>query len=249
MALHENPPQSQPTHPDDPSHSDDPLQPDDSLQSGGPVYSDAGAAHGTPVRVAQLNPDDARSAADGLTALSTRELRVLCNQTYRALDTDQPSFETVYLYEALCEAWEAREALDAPAARAVRVEPVGLRGSRAEPMEHFRDNRWSNAFELIRDGVVTGSMKYLFRGGDVALLHLAVDPRCDDFEVEASLVRHVLLELHRRRLSATSFCPEVGAFIADHPGFQSLLPLRHRYHDSQNALINQRGMRPGLLDA
>lgn len=160
---------------------------------------------------------------------------MLCNRTYKAMDSSQPSHGTVYLYEALC---------DASNARAVTADqggpPVGSR-------ECFRDNRWSSAFELIRDGVIAGYVKYRFRGGDVALLRLVLDPRFDDFEVESSLARHVLLELRRRRLAATSFCPEVGAFVADHPGFDTLAPLSHGYHDNQHDLMGQRGTVPDSL--
>lgn len=156
-----------------------------------------------------------------LAGMSTRELRLLCNRTYKALDTDYPPFETVGLYQELVEVLEQRES-------------EALSRTRSEAArERFRDNQWASTFELIRNGIVAGYIKYRIDGGDLTLLHLVVDPQFTDVGVEASLVRHTLLDLHRRRLSVTSLCPEISAFIVDHPEFAALLPIRHRHNDAR----------------
>ncbi|MEG9250047.1 N-acetyltransferase [Arthrobacter sp. Soc17.1.1.1] len=153
--------------------------------------------------------------------MSTQELRLLCSRTYEALDTDYPPFEAVGLYQELVEVLEQRES-----------EARG-RGRREAVRERFRDNQWASMFELIRNGIVAGYIKYRIDGGEVTLLHLVVDSRFTDVGVEASLVRHTLLDLHRRRLPVTSLCPEISAFIVDHPEFAALLPIRHRHNDAR----------------
>lgn len=154
------------------------------------------------------------------TSMPLQDLRALCNRTYEALDADQPSLETVYLYQEMIDVLETREA-------------VVRKPGRTHPRERFRDNQWSSTFELIRDGIVAGYVKYRIRGGNVALLHMVLDPRFVNAGVEASLVRHVILDLHHRRLAATSFCRKVDDFIVDHPELAGLVPFQHRHNDDR----------------
>lgn len=148
---------------------------------------------------------------EDLTVVSTRSLRVLCNQTYRSLDRDFPPLEAVHQYEELVSEIERREAqAEVPAPARVR--------------SGFRDNTVFSRFELFSDGIMVGHVKYELRGPHAVLIQAVVDPRFDAVDVEPALIRQVLLNAHRRRIAVVPYCPRVRQFLTEFPQYRTLLP-------------------------
>jgi predicted GNAT family acetyltransferase len=148
-----------------------------------------------------------------LSALSTRQLRTMCNQTYQLMDTAYPPLEVRERYEALVEELEHREqTAQAPAP----VEPTGQRGT-------FRDNVLYSRFELYRDGLMAGYVKYELRGGEVLLIQAVIDRRFRTMGLEPVLMQAVLMNAHRRRLDIAPYCAESQEFLRENPQFLRLL--------------------------
>ncbi|WP_104119029.1 GNAT family N-acetyltransferase [Arthrobacter sp. B1805] len=148
-----------------------------------------------------------------LAAATTRELRILCNQLYRVLDTDFPPFGVQEDYEDVVELLAHREARAAE-----RTESENLR-------EKFRDNPVNSRFELFHDGTMVGYVKYDMRAGRIRLLETVVGPAYRQSGLEPVLVRQALLSAHRRRLAPIPYCQHVQAFLTEHPQFQALIPV------------------------
>ncbi|CAA9245267.1 MAG: hypothetical protein AVDCRST_MAG83-1870 [uncultured Arthrobacter sp.] len=148
-----------------------------------------------------------------LSALSTRQLRTMCNQTYQLMDTAYPPLEVRERYEALVEELEHREqTAQAP----VPVETTGQRGT-------FRDNVLYSRFELYRDGLMAGYVKYELRGGEVLLIQAVIDRRFRSMGLEPVLMQSVLMNAHRRRLDIAPYCAESQEFLRENPQFLRLL--------------------------
>ncbi|MGV0108872.1 MULTISPECIES: GNAT family N-acetyltransferase [unclassified Arthrobacter] len=165
--------------------------------------------------VPSARADDA-DFPDDLTVVSTRQLRVLCNQTYRLLDRDFPPMDALHQYEVLVEEIERRE---------VQAE------SRAEPARTrsgFRDNSLFSRFELFSDGTMVGHVKYEMKGSHAVLIQAVVDPRFDAVDVEPALIRQVFLSAHRRRIAVVPYCPRVREFLVEFPQYRLLLPADQR---------------------
>ncbi|AUZ87877.1 hypothetical protein CVO76_09725 [Arthrobacter agilis] len=148
-----------------------------------------------------------------LSTVSTRELRILCNQLYRVLDSDYPPFGAQEDYEAVVEALT-----DRVARAAERTESQKLR-------EKFRDNPVSSRFELFHDGTMVGYVKYDMRAGRIRLLETVVGPAYRQAGLEPVLVRQALLEAHRRRLAPIPYCRHAQTFLAENPQFRALIPV------------------------
>ncbi len=148
-----------------------------------------------------------------LSSVTTRELRILCNQLYRTLDTDYPPFGVQEDYEAVVEVLAQREAQAAE-----RTESEKLR-------EKFRDNPVSSRFELFHDGTMVGYVKYDMRSGRIRLLETVVGPAYRRAGLETVLVREALLNAHRRRLAPIPYCRHAQAFLAENPQFRALIPV------------------------
>jgi predicted GNAT family acetyltransferase len=169
----------------------------------------------------QVPPSPAPRAEDAdfpedLTVVSTRQLRVLCNQTYRLLDRDFPPMDALHQYELLVEEIERRE-VQAEA----RTEPARTRSG-------FRDNSLFSRFELFSDGTMVGHVKYEMKGPHAVLIQAVVDPRFDAIDVEPALIRQVLLNAHRRRIAVVPYCPRVREFLTEFPQYRTLLPADQR---------------------
>lgn len=153
---------------------------------------------------------------DDLTVVSTRHLRVLCNQTYRQLDRDFPPAEAIYQYEELVREIERRE-VQAES----NVPPVRVRTG-------FRDNALFSRFELFSDGTMVGHVKYELKSSYAVLIQAVVDPRFDPTDVEPALIRQVMLNAHRRRISVVPYCPRVRNFLREFPQYRTLLTPEQR---------------------
>lgn len=152
----------------------------------------------------------------GLAARSTRQLRVLANQAFKLMDTGHPPAGAMDHYEAIVDELEcrARQA-------ATRGPDLAL-----ELKETFRDNALYCRFELIIDGALAAWLKYTMNGARIVLLDGVEQPGFQDQGIGATLMRHVVLNAHKRRLSLTPRCPMASAFFADNPQYR-LLAGRH----------------------
>jgi predicted GNAT family acetyltransferase len=153
--------------------------------------------------------DDALAPAD-LAALSTRQLRVMVNQAYKLMDTDYPPSGAIDRYEMIVEELEHR------AQQAVE------RGTAHQVKETFRDNPLYCRFELFIDGALAAYVKYTMNGGQVILLDGVEQPEFRDLGLDATLMRHVVLNAHKRRLGLIPQCPMAFTFLADNPQYQAL---------------------------
>lgn len=153
--------------------------------------------------------DDDLSSRD-LAALSNRQLRVMVNQVFTLMDTDYPPVGAMDRYEMIV------EELDHRAQQAVE------RGSVFQPKETFRDNPLYRRFELFSNGDLAAYMKYRMNGGQVILLDGVEQPAFRDQGIDVTLMRHVVLNAHKRRLSLIPQCPMALSFLADNPHYQLL---------------------------
>lgn len=157
-------------------------------------------------------PEASTALPAGLSMMPTRALRALCNDLYRALDADFPPYGAWEDYSTVVEELGRRQTLAAD------------RGSAVETREKFRDNPLRSQFELYRDGIMVGYLKYVMRAGRITLLTTILDASYREAGVEEALIRQALLSVHRRRLAPTPYCPYVQAFLAANPQFLSLMP-------------------------
>lgn len=147
-----------------------------------------------------------------LSMMPTRALRALCDDLYKVLDADYPPYGAREDYSTVVEELGRRETRAAD------------RGGAADPREKFRDNPLRSQFELYRDGIMVGYLKYVMRAGHITLLATILDGSHRGVGVEEALIRQALLNVHRRRLAPTPYCPYVQAFLAANPQFLSLMP-------------------------
>ncbi len=193
-----------------------PLSPDTLSQHGEPadqsMPSDLQGIEFAGAAVEPAGPEAPEVPFD-LSDVTTRELRILCNQLYRILDTDFPPFGVREDYEAVIHALEGRETRAAE-----QMESAKLR-------EKFRDNTVSSRFELFHDGTMVGYVKYDMRAGRIRLLETVVGPSYGRSGLEPVLIRQALLSAHKRRLSPVPYCPHAQAFLAENPQFRALIPV------------------------
>ncbi|MEC5199743.1 putative GNAT family acetyltransferase [Arthrobacter sp. PL16] len=158
---------------------------------------------------------DEALSADDLEALSTRQLRVMANQAYRLMDTSYPPYGAADRYEMLVEELEyrARQATERGTATQTRN----------RPREAFRNNALYCRFELFIDGSLAAFLKYTMDGGQVVLLDGAEQPGFRDQGVDAILMRHAVLNIHKRRLNLVPQCPMAFSFLADNPEYRILI--------------------------
>jgi predicted GNAT family acetyltransferase len=87
----------------------------------------------------------------------------------------------------------------------------------------FRDNTLGRRFELFDDGSLAGYVYYSMRSGSLRLHRTVVAAASEGAGLEDALIRNVLPNAHKRRLSAMPYCAQVQAFLADHPEYRVLL--------------------------
>lgn len=145
--------------------------------------------------------------------LPTRQVRILINQTYRLLDSDHPPAGTAQQYALLAEELEAR------AERAARPMPGRAR-------EAFRDAPLYRRFELIIDGTVAAYLRYDLVGGRLFLLDAVVKAGHYTEGIDRTLMHHVLLNAHKRRLRVIPRSVVARRFLAENPRYQALTSFR-----------------------
>ncbi|BBE24374.1 hypothetical protein MN0502_32570 [Arthrobacter sp. MN05-02] len=160
-------------------------------------------------------PHDDDLSIENLPVLSTRQLRVLVNQAYKLMDTDYPPSGALERYELIVEELEHRAQQAAERGNGSVYPGYQLK-------ETFRDNPLYCRFELFIDGTLAAYVKYSMVGAQIVLLDGVEQPVFRDQGIDATLMRHVVLNAHKRRLNLVPQCPMAFSFLADHPQYQVL---------------------------
>ncbi|WDF35108.1 N-acetyltransferase (plasmid) [Arthrobacter agilis] len=147
-----------------------------------------------------------------LSEISMRQLRSMCNETFKDLDAENPPFGAAVRYEELSAEVRSRAATIRDA------------GSANVPRTIFRDSVFHSQFELFYDGVVAAYLRYEMRGAQVRLLTTNVRKPFRGLNLEATLIRGALLHTHRRRLNAVPVCSAVAMFLLEYPQYLQLIP-------------------------
>ncbi|MBG6218156.1 putative GNAT family acetyltransferase [Arthrobacter sp. CAN_A6] len=151
-------------------------------------------------------------AIEDFSQASLRELRVLANQLYRLIDANFPPAGAMECYAAIAEELDLRSGRDKDPASDEHAHDV------------FRDNPLYCRFELYVDGTLAAYMKYTMRGGQMNLTDGVEQPGFRDRGADMVLMRHVMLNTHKRRLRVVPQCPSAFAFLADNPQYLTLAP-------------------------
>ncbi len=153
--------------------------------------------------------------------IPTRQLRVMCNKTFKAMDNDFPPADATDQYAALVEEIRARE---------TQVQTPGEGRGNDENLA-FRDDPMARRFELFVDGILAGYVKYQMHGGQVILLETVItaDFSSHDCGIEETLIRRIFLNAHQRRLAMRAHCGRVRSFLAEYPQYRSLVPATARH--------------------
>ncbi len=152
-------------------------------------------------------------AAGDLTRASFADLRVMANRMFRLLDADTPPAEAHERYTAITQEIEAR----------MRQRPAS--GDEARDRAVFKDSAFTSRFELYLDGCLAMYLRYSIANGQVTLRALVEKPGFTGRGLHRVLLRHALLNAHRRRLSVIPACPAVDSFLEQHPQYRTLARL------------------------
>jgi predicted GNAT family acetyltransferase len=152
-------------------------------------------------------------ASESFESLSTRELRVLANAMYRLTDSDHPPTGASERYDSIIDELEHR------------IQHAGERDPFRYQKESFRDNAMRSRFELYVDGRIAAYLKYSMHGGQINLVDGAEHVGFRDQGLDMTLMRNVMLNAHKRRLSIVPQCPMAFSFLADNPQYRTLAAL------------------------
>jgi uncharacterized protein len=86
------------------------------------------------------------------------------------------------------------------------------------------DNPAEARFEIRADGEVAGFVAYRLRGGTITFLHTETDDRFRGQGVAGRLIQYSLDSARERHLAVLPYCPFVNRWIAEHPGYEDLVP-------------------------
>ncbi|WDF33032.1 N-acetyltransferase [Arthrobacter agilis] len=145
-----------------------------------------------------------------LTAVSLADLRVLANRMFRILDSDRPPLQASERYAAAIDEIEDRSRRIA-----ARGDGPGLR-------EVFKDSGFTSRFELYFDGSLAAYLRYSMLGGQLTLRALVEKPGFEGRGLGRVLLRHAMLNAHKRRLSVVPGCAPAQAFIEQNPQYRLL---------------------------
>lgn len=149
-----------------------------------------------------------------LAALSNRHLRVRVNEVYEVLDIDHPPAGAKNDYALMIDELKLRE------------QQARTGGPAHQLRETFRDNPLYCRFELIIDGDLAAYVKYTLTGGQLVLIDSVEQPGFRDQGLDATLMHHIVLNTHKRRLRLIPQCPMAFSFLANHPQYQLLVSPR-----------------------
>lgn len=166
-----------------------------------------------PTRLPQGSSGADRPSTENITA-STRQSLIMVNPEHSRMDTNYPLASTTSPSTKLVH--------DSNHRYAVKRDPA------SPSKETFHDNPLHGRFELFIDGKLAAFMKYKMNGGQLILLGGTEQPAFRDQGTDTTLMRHVVLNAHRRRVSLLPQCPMALTFLADHPQYRFLTaqPLR-----------------------
>lgn len=145
-----------------------------------------------------------------LSAVPLAELRVLANRMFRMLDSDHPPLQAGERYAAAVEEIEERS------------RRIAARGEAGGIREVFKDSGFNSRFELYFDGSLAAYIRYSMLGGQLTLRALVEKPGFEDRGLGPVLMRHAMLNAHKRRLSVVAGCPSAQAFVEQNPQYRTL---------------------------
>lgn len=172
----------------------------------------------------EVSPAEFPFPWEELHRLPIRQLRLLCNKSFKLLDTDIPPVGVFAQYSALIEEINDREARELE--QDVKTGGSGYKKSTVG----FRDNFMVRRFELFVDGDLAGYLKYEMHGSQVILLDTVIRAEFSspDSGIEGTLIRRMFLNAHQRRLAVRTRCRRVRAFLTEYPQYRSLVPATAR---------------------
>ncbi|TKV26131.1 N-acetyltransferase [Arthrobacter sp. NamB2] len=131
---------------------------------------------------------------------------------YRLLDTEHPPVYAKERYSSFAEELDKRSAAiaeqDAPSAG----RPV------------FADSRFSSRFELFLDGWLAAFVKYSMSGDRLRLIELIEKIGFEGRGFDRVLLRRIMVDAHKRRLSIVPDCPAAAAFLFENPQYTAFAP-------------------------
>jgi predicted GNAT family acetyltransferase len=160
--------------------------------------------------------DDALAATDPA-QVPMQDLRTMINHMYRLLDTDHPPLHAKERYEAF-----AAELTQRANDLALRHPGTGAGAGRMV----FTDCRFFSRFELYVDGVLAVFVNYTMSTGHLHLIELVVKPAFEGRGLDQVVMRRILFDAHKRRLSITPDCAPATKFLQENPQY-AVLARRH----------------------
>lgn len=109
--------------------------------------------------------------------------------------------------------------------------PAAQRASAWErPTLAFSHNQQLSQFEVYRAGTLAGFTRYSMRGNEMWLLFTHFTRESDSHTTEA-LIKDVLDDASRRRISIHPYCTVTREFMRENPGYIALVPgpVRQRF--------------------
>lgn len=153
--------------------------------------------------------EDASDRA-GLPARPLAELRVLANRLFRIMEADHPPLFAYERYLAVTGEIQSR------------VDRITARNVAGRDREVFKNSPYNSRFELYCDGSLAAYVRYSMMRGELTLRTLTEKPGFEDRGFGRTLLRHAMLDAHRRRLRVVPGCPAVRAFLEQHPQYLAL---------------------------
>ncbi|WP_104092093.1 GNAT family N-acetyltransferase [Arthrobacter sp. GMC3] len=93
----------------------------------------------------------------------------------------------------------------------------------ARPTLAFSHNQQLSQFEVYRAGTLAGFTRYSMRGSEMWLLFTHLTREADSHTTEA-LIRDVLDDASRRRISVHPYCTVTREFMRENPSYIALVP-------------------------
>jgi predicted GNAT family acetyltransferase len=95
-------------------------------------------------------------------------------------------------------------------------------------MQAIRNDFKASKFIAYVEGQIAGSLHYRIKDGQMWLLEVDVDRRCQDVDLASQLIQEALGEACHRRLAVLPLCNEARSHILAHPRFLRLVPSERR---------------------
>lgn len=91
-------------------------------------------------------------------------------------------------------------------------------------MPVIENNREDLQYQLFESGELVGFVQYRMSGHAMWVLHSSLSRSFKSPGLVAALLRHVLEDSHRSRVSVLPFCPAMRTFVRLRPQYADLIP-------------------------